>query len=525
MVQLLSNYLFNECEDTKFVTFLINYYDDIKEIITLSSVEKREDNKNDIFLILYEDNIDAFIPYLNKRINDPQIQNPFIFQDSKYELFSYYYLGLSEKSELIYAATILHANKIIKYLLEKQPFSRQIFFSLALAIKRSDFELIKLFSNYIDFPQFVFLSALFQPNPEIIKYVYEKSHIQNVSNLQFCNPPFLHSILFLLNRMPRLWKPHVYQDMNSTPFHFLIAFYIVYKNSFPILDFPLSLIECFSSYFPFGFELYEYVLKQTHSCFWLKFAWCFRNHNLLPNLVIDTFKHFPLKTINFYAFTEIMQSNKFKISFFDFKLYENLPLAFYIALKGDSQLFDSMISKGLDVNNSKHPENASLIHFACISKTITNLTHLLAVPELDINRKDGYGRTAIDIARDPSYRALLINAGCQSSKTQIIYNERDFMNSNKLLHQNSIKGPGQFITREYKIFKGNYSIATSLICADQNIYLFKDKPYEIGTKSKLIPTGPYNFGIITNKWFERSDTNTVTLSCNQKFKFPNNSKK
>ena len=519
--------LVNETKVNQFVNFVTYYYDDIRKIIKNEPVEKREDNENDIFLIIYEDNIDAFIQYLNEKMNNPLIQNPFLFQDSKYEFLSYYYHFL-ENSELIYVATVLHANKIIKYLLEQQPASRQMFDSLVLAIMRSDFDLIKLFSNYIVFPQFTFPSSLLQPNPDIINYVYEKSHFRFFNNFTV-NIDIFHfpySCIFLLNYMNSI-------RILPYPPHLISSLGIIYKNINP-LNLSASHLCYFFQNFPYSLEVFEYVLNQTHKSFWTEYYQFFQNKNIVLDIINNAIKNYPIKMIKkvndrYFPFSPtfktILRTNDIKPSFFDIKMKNGLPLAFNIALLGDTQLFDLMIEKGYDVNNSKHPENASLIHFACISDRIDNLRHLLAVPGLDVNRKDGYGRTALDIARDPSYRALLINAGCKSSKTSFsTYNERDFTNSNAILHHFSIKGPPSFIlTQGRECYSHVYnSISTSLVCCDNIIYLtynIDDRgPYEIGTKSKSITQGPYNFGIIPNGLLEQPlSDRTVTFQRNPLF--------
>ena len=551
IILLLSN---SSSENSDFVNFITNYYDDIRQIIKNEPVEKREDNENDIFLILYEDDLDAFIPYLNKRINDPKIKNPYIFEDSIYEFLSCYY-NFSIESKLIFVATMLHANKIIKYLLEHQQTSWEMFNSLELVICRSDFEHIKLFSKYITFPQTSFKFSLLQPNPEIIKYVYEKSHFHFSNGFEINHSfyDFPYSIFFLLNHMQFNILPRDSTYMQS-------SIYIVYKyqniiNRFAsnkLFDFGENLQDLFRNC-PFGLELFEYALKKTHSCIWLLLIpFTVNQDDLLSDIIINVFKNSRTKVKkNLYEtlfqsssiLMRIIQSTEFKVSDFDITIFEGLPLAFYIAIIDDSQLFDSMISKGYDVNNKKHPENASIIHFACISETITNLAHLLAVPGLDINRKDGYGRTAIDIAKDPSYRALLINAGCQSSKTQIIYNERDFINSNQLLHQHSIKGPAQYRTRKYSCFHPvimklqsqcfyKYSISTSLVCSDSTVFslsrLYYEPRdlYEIGTKSKPVTIGPYNFGIIkeARHFFYLRSNAKITFHGIKEFPDPKNTK-
>ena len=530
----------------KFITFIKNYYNDIINIIKNEPVEKREDNENDIFLILYEDNLDAFIPYLNKKINDPQIQNPFLFQDSKYEFLAYYF-NFADNSELIYVATILHANKIIKYLLEHQITTYEMLNSLDLVIFRSDFEFLKLFSNFIPFPQLSFTHSLLQPNPEIIKYVYEKSHFRF---RDFLIPNsiyhFPHSIVFLLNHMESIAIPHSIT-------YILTCFYIVYRN---LHIFKHTLFDEIMHYvgqasyvvptqhlftnLPFSLELFEYALKQTHNCYWLQFLGCFVNQaNLVSNILINVFKNCKPKVkkklyeslLNYPAiFIQYLQSMDVKASDFDIKILGGLPLAFYIAMGDNSQLFDLMIEKGYDVNNSKHPENASLIHYASISKNITNLSHLLAVPGLDINRKDCYGRTAIDIANDPSYRVLLINAGCQSSKTSSSYNERDFINSNQTFHIHSIRGPSQNFGLFPILYSYRYSISTSLVCSAvkvSNLSRFSSREgesYEIGSKSKLIKKGPYDFGIINRYVYTDIDYQILTLCGIKKFTVPKNFK-
>ena len=512
----------------EFVEFLENYYYDIVHIIKHEKFEPKEDD-NDVFILIYNDNVEKFTEYLNNKLNDPMEKNPFHFKESKYKLIGYYY-SFPENPELIYVATLFKAYKIINYLLEVQQPSSQIFDCASLAASSSDFECLKLFADKITLPSSVFIDSLSQPNLEIINFLYEKTGFWPGLNIPNNGKFYLfpHSCFFIVNHMPSL---------RTLPFYLSDILWGISTACTWFFSMDSEPEETHYDYFatPFGLEIYEYVLKQTRSYYWVQFYNAFTNQNRVAEILIDTFKpitprvfrEFQKHIYQLQSFLNIMRSPEFKVSCYDVKRI-GISLAFEIALSDNVQLFDLMIEKGYDVNNTKHPDKASLIHYACLSKSVQILQHLLAVPGLDINRKDGYGRTAIDIARVPEYRKLLINAGCRSGRSNLLYNKRDFINCNPILFKDSFNGPSNhtFAGRN-EIFSCTIqpltTISGSLVYASPdvryNIVSHGNDRCEIGTKSVPIPTGPYNFGVITESYYYE-DKSYVIRTGNSKLYTP-----
>ena len=475
----------------------------------------------DMLTCMINDDVEWFKEHCNRKTN--------LMGECKYSCF-YDWFNISKVTTYLDAATKLDATNIAKYILIEMNEKTGIRECFHGAIKNGNLEIVRELMKRTKVTEGVIQSAITTTNIELLKYVYyncpAKISLNKIVMCSFGNaiiPP--SSIVFIV--------PHIINKFNIMRMHFnsktvanVFAVYILFNGLvYTNVDEVLNLISVL--YENGRDDVVEAVIKKYNKEIpWMNLCTSPKNiyNGNLIRVVNDAIGPFNDKTLHALMKKAFMglDSDVLKALI---DIYRNRLLNLINPNTGINYLCEIVsvanigtISVAIekddcDINNASHPECAAPIHYAAARNDESIIVLLLSVRRIDVNRKDGYGRTALDIALKPSIVNALISAGCRpSNSAPKIFSERDFIRSRNIYHRSTgigpLDNPSPFAGNRLNAiirarndsswnvnnYRRQYSQIPYLINGSTGYLIATSPRVALGTNSRELIQGPYGFG-------------------------------
>ena len=452
----------------------------------------------DIITAILHDDLDYFIGhvddyfyFINEYENKSKIQKSNLNNDSRIDSiledfdqeesikFNFYNIVAIENQELIALPFMSQAKKICLFLLTNASEKELLRYKFQIFEYPYDIDVIKKLSTLVKFYPSDYSKLVAEGTTDIVKWCL----------------PFINGNVILDDRFNNITSPflaivhNLYQDQvnkyndKNASYYYLHGISLLISRSSNLSNLILScykynLIECVEAFVKYMGQFYgiETLIEQNKTFYYL------------PHFNELLFKYLKPTSVHRYnkIITILMNSNptnlfsalKFiPISIVNsYETNNGFPLLCHFSILGNTNYINALLElDGIDINNDLHPENAAPIHYACYYGYTKIVELLIQTGILDVNRKDGYGKTAISYTRNPSIVKMLLSNGAilqendEDDDNLMGYSNRDFI-MKYFPKEFLIKSP---INQElifqydaefrYRPFSNNDSFATSIV--------------------------------------------------------------